>query len=50
MEAIDMWIQQRIALAGDVIADHAREKIKPGDVVLTYARCVRAVARPRAVC
>ncbi|GAA5976869.1 hypothetical protein JCM10908_005656 [Rhodotorula pacifica] len=35
---IDSFIRDRILLAGRVIEQHAIEKIKDGDVVLTYAR------------
>ena len=35
---IDSFIRDRILLAGRVIEQHAIEKIKDGDVILTYAR------------
>lgn len=38
MDAIDDYMRDRIELAGEVIASVAREKIRPGDVVVTYAR------------
>ncbi len=34
-----MYVRERIEFAGKVIADNAKEKIKPGDTVVTYARC-----------
>lgn len=37
-EAINGYIQDRIIVAGQVIADFAKEKIKPGDTVVVYAR------------
>lgn len=38
MTKIDSFIRDRILLAGRVIEQHAIEKIKDGDVILTYAR------------
>ncbi|GAA5914297.1 translation initiation factor eIF-2B subunit [Sporobolomyces salmoneus] len=38
IEKIDSFIRDRILLAGRVIEQHAVEKIKDGDTVLTYAR------------
>ncbi|KZO94818.1 IF-2B-domain-containing protein [Calocera viscosa TUFC12733] len=37
-ERIDTYIRDRITVADRVIEDHAMEKIRDGDVVLTYAR------------
>jgi translation initiation factor eIF-2B subunit delta len=36
--AIDIYIRDRIIIAGQVISDNAREKIKPDDVIVVYAR------------
>ncbi|BEJ08619.1 hypothetical protein CcaverHIS641_0507130 [Cutaneotrichosporon cavernicola] len=36
--AIDVYIRDRIVVAGQVISDNAREKIKPDDVIVVYAR------------
>ncbi|RSH85687.1 hypothetical protein EHS25_003828 [Saitozyma podzolica] len=38
VEAIDVYLRDRIEFADQVIADNAKEKIKPGDVVVVYAR------------
>ncbi|GAA6010448.1 hypothetical protein JCM11491_006943 [Sporobolomyces phaffii] len=38
IEKIDSFIRDRILLAGRVIEQHAVEKIKDGDTILTYAR------------
>nr|XP_031863874.1 uncharacterized protein CI109_000517 [Kwoniella shandongensis]KAA5530946.1 hypothetical protein CI109_000517 [Kwoniella shandongensis] len=38
VEAIGLYLRDRIEFADQVIADHAKEKIKPGDTVVTYAR------------
>ena len=38
IEAIEVYVRDRIEFAGKVIADNAKEKIKPGDTVVTYAR------------
>ncbi|WVF67636.1 hypothetical protein IAT40_002394 [Kwoniella sp. CBS 6097] len=38
VEAIGLYLRDRIEFAGKVIADNAKEKIRPGDVVVTYAR------------
>ncbi|GAA6058649.1 hypothetical protein JCM10212_004060 [Sporobolomyces blumeae] len=38
LEKIDSFIRDRILLAGRVIEQHAVEKIKDGDTILTYAR------------
>lgn len=38
IEAIGVYIRDRIVVAGQVIADNAREKIKPDDTVVVYAR------------
>ena len=37
-QKIDTYISERIVLAGSVIGEYAIQKIKDGDVVLTYAR------------
>ncbi|WVR09357.1 hypothetical protein IAU60_006423 [Kwoniella sp. DSM 27419] len=37
-EAIGVYLRDRIEFADKVIADNAKEKIKPGDTVVTYAR------------
>ena len=37
-EAIDNFIQERITVAGKVIATSATERIEDGDVILTFAR------------
>ena len=37
---IDNYIRDRIILADEVIEDLAGKKIKDGDVILTYAKCV----------
>ncbi|RSH83590.1 uncharacterized protein EHS24_007278 [Apiotrichum porosum] len=37
-EAINSYIQDNIIVAGQVIADFAKEKIKAGDTVVVYAR------------
>ncbi|WVQ80036.1 hypothetical protein IAT38_002137 [Cryptococcus sp. DSM 104549] len=38
VEAIGLYLRDRIEFADQVIADNAKEKIKPGDTVVTYAR------------
>ncbi|KAK8854538.1 hypothetical protein IAR55_003277 [Kwoniella newhampshirensis] len=38
VDAIGLYLRDRIEFADQVIADHAKEKIKPGDTVVTYAR------------
>lgn len=38
VDKIDSFIRDRILLAGRVIEQHAVEKIKDGDTILTYAR------------
>jgi translation initiation factor eIF-2B subunit delta len=38
VDAIDGYIQDRIVVAGQVIADNIQEKIKPGATVVVYAR------------
>ncbi|KAL7422593.1 hypothetical protein Q5752_003241 [Cryptotrichosporon argae] len=38
MESISIYLRDRIEFAGQVIADNAKEKIKPGDTVVVYAR------------
>ncbi|WRT68686.1 uncharacterized protein IL334_005666 [Kwoniella shivajii] len=38
LEAIGLYLRDRIEFADKVIADHAKEKIKNGDTVVTYAR------------
>lgn len=38
LEKIDSFIRDRILLAGKVIEQHAVEKIKHGDTILTYSR------------
>jgi len=38
LEKIDSFIRDRILLAGKVIEQHAVEKIKDGDTILTYSR------------
>ncbi|OCF35756.1 translation initiation factor eIF-2B subunit delta [Kwoniella heveanensis CBS 569] len=38
VEAIGLYLRDRIEFAGKVIADNAKEKIRPGDTVVTYAR------------
>ncbi|GAA5884436.1 hypothetical protein JCM16303_005080 [Sporobolomyces ruberrimus] len=38
LEKIDSFVRDRILLAGRVIEQHAVEKIKNGDTILTYAR------------
>ncbi|KAK4683479.1 translation initiation factor eIF-2B subunit delta, partial [Tremellales sp. Uapishka_1] len=38
VESIQNFIRDRIEFAGQVIADNAKEKIKNGDTVVTYAR------------
>ncbi|ORY32127.1 putative translation initiation factor eIF-2B delta subunit [Naematelia encephala] len=38
VEAIGVYIRDRIEYADKVIADNAKEKIKPGNTVVTYAR------------
>ena len=35
---IDEYIRERVTLADEVIVEFAKQKIKDGDVVLTYAR------------
>jgi len=40
IDAIGVYVRDRIEFAGKVIADNAKEKIKPGDTVVTYARYV----------
>ena len=37
---IDEYIRERVTLADEVIVEFAKQKIKDGDVVLTYARSV----------
>lgn len=37
-DAIDSFIRERITVAGQVIASSATEKIRDGDVILTYAK------------
>ncbi len=37
-DAIDNFIRERITVAGQVIASSATEKIRDGDVILTYAK------------
>lgn len=37
---IDDYIRDRIIIADQVIEETAAKKIKDGDVILTYARCV----------
>lgn len=37
-ERIDHFIRDRIVLAGKVIEENAIQKIREGDVILTYAR------------
>lgn len=37
---IDHYIRDNITIAGKVIQDVAADKIRDGDVVLTFARCV----------
>lgn len=39
-QKIDTYIRERIIIADQVIQETAGNKIKDGDVVLTYARCV----------
>lgn len=39
MAKIDEYIRERVTLADEVIVGFAKEKIRNGDVVLTYARC-----------
>lgn len=41
-DTIDNYIRDRILLADQVIQETAGSKIKDGDVILTYARCVPA--------
>ncbi|KAL1407446.1 hypothetical protein Q8F55_006879 [Vanrija albida] len=38
IDAIGVYLRDRIEVAGQVIADNAREKIKPDDTVVVYAR------------
>ena len=45
-DTIDNYIRDRILLADQVIQETAGSKIKDGDVVLTYARSVRACFPP----
>ena len=40
IQAIEVYVRDRIEFAGKVIADNAKEKIRPGDTVVTYARFV----------
>lgn len=37
-EAIDIFIRERVTFADQVIADSAADKIKDGDVIMTYAK------------
>lgn len=37
-EAIDIFIRERVTYADQIIAQNAAEKIKDGDVILTYAK------------
>ena len=39
-ERIDYFVRDRIVVADKVIEQHTLSKIKDGDVVMTYARCV----------
>ncbi|WVN86128.1 uncharacterized protein L203_101289 [Cryptococcus depauperatus CBS 7841] len=38
VDAIGLYLRDRIEFADQVIADSAKEKIKPGDTVITFAR------------
>lgn len=38
VDAIGLYLRDRIEFADQVIADSAKEKIKPGDTVVTFAR------------
>lgn len=38
IDAIDVYLRDRIDFAGQVIAANAKEKIKPNDIVVVYAR------------
>jgi hypothetical protein len=40
VDAIGIYIRDRIEFADQVIADSAKEKIKPGSTIVTYARSV----------
>lgn len=44
IKAIDSYLEARVDLADQVISDTAREKIRPGDTIVTYARSVQLVA------
>jgi translation initiation factor eIF-2B subunit delta len=38
MNAITTWITERMTAADDLIAENAKDKIQPGDTVVTFAR------------
>ena len=44
-ERLDNFVRERILLADVVIQDHAIEKIKDGEVVLTFARSASLLAQ-----
>lgn len=39
-DSIDRFINERILVAGELIAKHGNSKIHDGDVILTYARYI----------